>query len=143
MEFGVKRLGNWVITKFEENGVPWIELKPVNGEYLWRYSAMDTMFHSIDNVIDDENISTGLQVVVATMGSFLHSVDPIFYDLYLKCLEEYGKIAEIRKTTTREEERDIIAEMKVQYELEEALKKEEEWFEAPVGEIKTAADKMA
>jgi hypothetical protein len=46
--------------------------------------------------------------------------------LFVKCLEEYGKIAEVRKPTTREEERDIIADMKVSYELSEELKKSEE-----------------
>ena len=59
------------------------------------------------------------------MGSFIHASNPVFYDLFVKCLEEYGKIAEVRKPTTREEERDIIADMKVQYDINEAIKEAE------------------
>lgn len=124
MEFGERRLGNWVVAKLEKDGVPCIQIKPVSGEYLWRYSAMDVMYHALENVLDTDGIEGGLQTCLGVMGGFLHAQDPVFYDLYLKCLEEYGKIAEVRKPTTREEERDIIAEMKVRYDLDEVLKTE-------------------
>jgi hypothetical protein len=39
-------------------------------------------------------------------------------------LEEYDKIASVRKPTTHEEELEIINEMKVEYELAEELNKE-------------------
>lgn len=123
MDFGKKRLGNWVITKYNKKGVPFIQVKPVSGEFSWEYSSMDGMSLMIETAMDDEQSHTGLQTCLGIMASFIHASDPVFYDLYVKCLEEYGKIAEVRKPTTREEEREIITEMKVQYELEEELKK--------------------
>lgn len=57
------------------------------------------------------------------MNHFIHAKDPIFYDLYLRCLEEYAKIAEKSNPTTREEELRIVDELRVEYELGEELKK--------------------
>jgi hypothetical protein len=143
MEFGKKQLGNWVITKYDKGGVPFIQIKPVSGEFLWEYSAMDEIYPFIEAAIDDEGIHNGLQTCISIMGMFLHAKDPVFYDLYVKCLEEYDRIASVRKPTTHEEELEIINEMRVEYELAEELKKMEGWSEAPAGEIKTAADKLA
>lgn len=126
MDFGKKQLGNWVITKYNKKGVPFIQVKPVSGEYLWEYSSFDEMFLHIENAIDNSESHNGLQTCLGIMGSFIHASNPVFYDLFVKCLEEYGKIAEVRKPTTREEEREIIADMKVSYELSEELKKSEE-----------------
>lgn len=126
MDFGKKRLGNWVITKYNKSGVPFIQVKPVSGEYSWEYSSMDSMFVMIEDALENESTHNGLQTCLGLMGSFIHAADPVFYDLYLKCMEAYSEIAEIRKPTTQEEEREIIREMKVQYELAEELKKGEE-----------------
>lgn len=124
MKVGKIRLGNYVITKYYKKGVPFIQVKPVSGEYSWEYSGLDPMFAVIESSVDDVGIHDGLQTCLAIMGNFIHVADPVFYDLYLKCLEEYGKIAEERKPTTQEEEREIIEEMKVRYELDEALRAE-------------------
>lgn len=126
MDFGKKQLGNWVITKYLKKGVPFLQVKPVSGEYLWEYSSFDEMFLHIEDAIDNSESHNGLQTCLGIMGSFIHASNPVFYDLFVKCLEEYGKIAEVRKPTTQEEERDIIADMKVQYDINEALKKENE-----------------
>lgn len=126
MDFVKKRLGNWVITKYNKEGVPHIKVMPVSGEYSWEYSGFDEMFVKIEAAVDTEENHDGLQTCLAVMGGFLHAESPIFYDLYLKCLYEYGKIAEERKPATREEERQIIEDMKIQYELSEELKKVEE-----------------
>lgn len=125
MDFGKKRLGNWIVTKYNKKGVPFIQIKPSSGEFAWEYSSLDAMFPFLDTVIDDEDTHVGLQTCLGIMGSFIHVSDPVFYDLYLKCLEEYGKIAEKRKPSTQEEERQIIDEMKIQYEVGEALKEED------------------
>lgn len=122
MKVGKIRLGNWVVTKYYKKGVPFIQIKPVSGEFSWEYSGLDPMFAIIETSVDSSDTHVGLQTCLGIMGSFIHAADPVFYDLYLKCLEEYGKIAEIRKPSTQEEERQIIDEMKVQYELAEELK---------------------
>lgn len=122
MKVGKIRLGNWVVTKYYKKGVPFIQIKPVSGEFSWEYSGLDAMFAIIETSVDSSDTHVGLQTCLGIMGSFIHAADPVFYDLYLKCLEEYGKIAEIRKPSTQEEERQIIDEMKVQYELAEELK---------------------
>ena len=31
MEFGKKRLGNWIVTKYNKDGVPFIKISPVSG----------------------------------------------------------------------------------------------------------------
>lgn len=124
MDFCKKRLGNWVITKYNKSGVPFIQVKPVSGEYSWEYSSMDSMYLTLENALDNESTHNGLQTCLGIMGSFIHAADPVFYDLYLKCMETYSEIAEIRKPTTQEEEREIIREMKVQYEMMETLEEE-------------------
>lgn len=124
MEFGKKRLGNWVVTKYNKDGVPHIKVSPVNGEYSWEYSSMDEMYLMMESALDDESVSHGLQTCIGMMSAFIHAADPVFYDLYLKCMECYAEIAEVRKPTTSEEEQEIVREMKVEYELSEELKKE-------------------
>ena len=125
-------MGNWIVTKYEKDEVPFIRIKPVSSEYSWEYSAFDVMFQLIDTVIDDGKLHDGLQTCIAIMAEFIHQGDPVFYDLYLKCLDEYTKIAEKRNPSTLEEERQIIEEMQVQYEIDEALRAEEEkaWNDA-------------
>jgi hypothetical protein len=125
MEFGKKRLGNWIITKYNKDGVPYIKIKPVSGQFAWEYSSLDEMFPYVETAIDDESSHNGFQTCIGIMGMFIHVKDPVFYDLYLKCMEVYAEVAEIRKPTTHEEELEIIKEMKVEYELAEELKKEE------------------
>lgn len=126
MDFGKKRLGNWVITKYNKDGVPFIKIKPVSGEYSWEYSSMDSMFPVVEAAVDDEATHNGFQTCIGIMGSFIHAADPVFYDLYIKCMECYAEIAEVRKPTSHEEELEIIREMKVEYELGEELKNGEE-----------------
>lgn len=122
MEFGKKRLGNWVITKYNNEGVPFIKIKPVSGEFSWEYSSFDEMFTFIEAAVDNEDVHSGFQTCLSIMGMFLHAKDPVFYDLYLKCLEVYADIADKRNPTTHEEEKQIIDEMKVEYEIAEELK---------------------
>lgn len=122
MEFGKKRLGNWVITKYNNEGVPFIKIKPVSGEFSWEYSSFDEMFTFIEAAVDNEDVHSGFQTCLSIMGMFLHAKDPVFYDLYLKCLEVYADIADKRQPTTHEDERQIIEEMKVEYEIAEELK---------------------
>lgn len=121
MDFGKKRLGNWVITKYNKYGVPHIKVMPVSGEFSWEYSSLDEMFPYVEAAIDDDSVHHGFQTCISIMGMFLHAKDPLFYDLYLKCLECYSGIAEVRKPTTHEEELEIINEMKVEYEMAEEL----------------------
>lgn len=121
MEFGKKQLGNWIITKYNKDGVPFIRIKPVSGEFAWEYSSLDEMFPYIEAAVDDESSHNGFHTCISIMGMFLHAKDPLFYDLYLKCLECYSGIAEVRKPTTHEEELEIINEMKVEYEMAEEL----------------------
>lgn len=122
MEFGKKRLGNWVITKYNNEGVPFIKIKPVSGEFSWEYSSFDETFTFIEAAVDNEDVHNGFQTCLSIMGLFLHAKDPVFFDLYLKCLEVYTDIADKRNPTTHEEERQIIEEMKVEYEIAEELK---------------------
>lgn len=129
MDFGKKRLGNWVITKYNKDGVPFIKIKPVSGEYSWEYSSLDSMFSVVESAVDDEATHNGFQTCIGIMGSFIHAADPVFYDLCIKCMECYAEIAEVRKPTTHEEELEIIREMKVEYELGEELNKAEQKFE--------------
>lgn len=121
MDFGKKRLGNWVITKYVKDGVPFIQIKPVSGEFSWEYSNLDEVFPFIEAAVDNEDIHGGFQTCLSIMGMFLHAKDPVFYDLYLKCLEVYADIADKRNPTTHEEERQIIEEMKVEYEMAQEL----------------------
>lgn len=121
MDFGKKRLGNWVITKYVKDGVPFIQIKPVSGEFSWEYSNLDEVFPFIEAAVDNEDIYGGFQTCLSIMGMFLHAKDPVFYDLYLKCLEVYADIADKRNPTTHEEERQIIEEMKVEYEIAQEL----------------------
>ena len=126
MKVGKIRFGNWVVSKFYRKGVPFIKIKPVSGEFSWEYSGMDGMFSHIEDAVDTVESHNGFQTCLSIMGAFLHSPDPIFYDLYLKCLEEYGKIAEQLKPKDREDERQIIDDMKIQYEIDKAIKEEAE-----------------
>jgi hypothetical protein len=71
--------------------------------------------------VDNEDVHSGFQTCLSIMGMFLHAKDPVFYDLYLKCLEVYADIADKRNPTTHEEERQIIEEMKVEYEIAQEL----------------------
>ena len=123
MDFGKKRLGNWVITKYNKDGVPFIKIKPVSGEYSWEYSSLDSMFSVVESAVDDETTHNGFQTCIGIMGSFIHAADPVFYDLYIKCMECYAEVAEVRKPNTHEEELEIIREMKVEYELGDELNK--------------------
>lgn len=126
MNFGKKRLGNWVVTKYKKRGVPFIKVQPVSGEFSWEYSSLDEAYPFIEQAVDDEGSHDGLHTCLGIMGMFLHAKDPVFYDLYIKCMEVYAEVAEIRKPTTHEEELDIIRNMKIQYELAEELKNMEE-----------------
>lgn len=125
MKVGKVRLGNWVVSKYYKKGAPFIKISPVSGEFSWEYSGLDNMFAAIEQAVDTPNMHVGFQTCLGIMSDFIHQSDyPVFYDLYLKCLEEYGKIAKERKPTTIQEEREIIGEMKIKYEINEALKEE-------------------
>lgn len=123
MKFGKMRLGNWVFTKYNKDGVPFIKVSPVSGEFSWEYSALDDVFVHIESALDDENRHVGFQTCMSIMGMFLHAKDPIFYDLYIKCLEVYDDIAEKLKPSTQEDERKIIDDMRVEYKINEQIMK--------------------
>lgn len=122
MKVGKVRLGNWVVTKSYRKGVPFIKVAPVSGEFSWEYSGMDEMFAMIEGAVDTPDSHVGLQTCLGIMGAFIHVSDPVFYDLYLKCLDEYAKIAEVRRPATMEDERQIIEDMKIEYEISDELR---------------------
>lgn len=124
MDFGKKRLGNWVVTKYSKDGVPFIKVCPVSGEYSWEYSSLDGMFAVVEAAMDDGSGHDGLQTCLGIMGGFIHASDPVFYDLYWKCMMEYEKIAEVVKPVTREDERRIIDGLRVEYDIAEELKRQ-------------------
>lgn len=121
MKVGKVRFGNFVVTKYFKKGVPFIKIAAVSGEFSWEYSGLDEMFGMIEAAVDTVDSHIGFQTCLGIMGAFLHVSDPVFYDLYLKCLEEYGRIASERNPTTVEEEREIIADMKMEYEISSEL----------------------
>lgn len=123
MDFGKKRLGNWVITKYSKDGVPHIKVSPVSGEFSWEYSSLDAMYMTLDSAMDDDSTHDGLHTCLGIMGGFLHASDPVFYHLYVKCMEVYSEAADLLKPKTSEEELEIIRSMKVEHELGEELKK--------------------
>ena len=76
MEFGKKRLGNWIVTKYNKNGVPFIKISPVSGEFGWEYSSLDEMFPFIEAAIDDESSHNGFHTCIGIMGMFIPSKAP-------------------------------------------------------------------
>jgi hypothetical protein len=102
MDFGKKRLGNWVVTKYEKvvipnietgedeevmrfeacGGVPHIRIAPVSGEFLWEYSSFDPKFAAIDLAMSNEAESEALAECFAIDNQTLHSETGIFHLIY-------------------------------------------------------------
>lgn len=110
MDFGKKRLGNWVVTKYNKDGVPHIKIQPVSGEYSWEYSSMDKKFVEIESAIDDEANCEALKECFAIDAELLHNETGIFHLVYIKSMDLLYHLGSHRNIKTEENVSNAILE---------------------------------
>ena len=92
MDFGARRLDNWVVTKYEKDGVPFIQVKPVNGECSWEYSSLDKKFIEIENAFDN-NLEEALAACFAVDYINLHNETGVYHLVYTNSMDMMTHIA--------------------------------------------------
>ena len=110
MDFGKKRLGNWVVTKYNKDGVPHIKISPVSGEYSWEYSSMDKKFIEIESAIGDEANCEALKECFAIDAELLHNETGIFHLVYMKSMDLLYHLGSHRNIKTEENVSNAILE---------------------------------
>lgn len=110
MEFGKKQLGNWIITKYNKEGVPFIRINPVSGEFAWEYSSLDKKFIEIESAIDNETSCEALKECFAIDAELLHNETGIFHLVYMKSMDLLYHLGSQRNIKTEENVSNAILE---------------------------------
>ena len=110
MKVGKIRLGNWVVTKYYKKGVPFIQIKPVSGEFAWEYSSLDKKFIEIESAIDNETSCEALKECFAIDAELLHNETGIFHLVYMKSMDLLYHLGSHRNIKTEENVSNAILE---------------------------------
>lgn len=130
MEFGKKRLGNWIVTKYNKDVdcksdneiiermllkdckecLPYIRITPLSGNFSFEYSCFDPMFVQIEQAIDDEKSREALMEVFAINAELLHNETGIFHFIYMKSMDIFYHICSHRDANNKITVANVIQE---------------------------------
>lgn len=127
MDFGKKRLGNWVITKYNKiikckdnkileeillkeckDSIPYIRIAPVSGDFSFEYSGLDPMFVQIEQAMDNEKSREALMEVFAINAELLHNETGVFHFIYMKSMDLFYQIASHRNAGKEQVVVDVV-----------------------------------
>ncbi len=118
----VARVGNFVIVKESGNGMDWVSVKAVSGNWTVRYRGDSMMYGSLLMMAKDEALRPYLENWVTSLYVMAQSVPDLeFYGDFLKA---YQALQERRENApaTEEEDKAALEEVRVMEEMKEELK---------------------
>jgi hypothetical protein len=144
MEYGKKtNVGGFTYLKYKKDEMSFIKVSTLMGGWSMEWREDMLMYHILDgDIAEDERNGLNVAVINAFMcatlldGDFQHSVQVAAGELQ-------ERLNEGVKSVSEEEDAEILKQLRTEHEMYEELGKEQGWSEAPTGEIKTAADKLA
>lgn len=119
----IARVGNFIVTKENGNGMDWVSIKAVSGFWTMRFRQDNMMFRMVNEMAGDENLHAYLESWVKMcylMSNCMPDLDFMeeFYKSYSDWSERQAKSEEV---LSDEEDAKILEEERRKWEMKNEL----------------------
>lgn len=119
----IARVGNFIVTKENGNGMDWVSIKAVSGFWTLRFREDNQMYHTVVMLCENDNLHAYLEGwinSVYVLGNTTPDLEffEAFYNAFDSMNNRRGK-----EPLPEEEDKEILKEMKALEEMKEELKK--------------------
>lgn len=119
----IARVGNFIVTRENGNGMDWVSIKAVSGFWTLRFREDNQMYHTVVMLCENDNLHAYLEGwinSVYVLGNTTPDLEffEAFYNAFDSMNNRRGK-----EPLPEEEDKEILKEMKALEEMKEELKK--------------------
>lgn len=119
----IARVGNFIVTRENGNGMDWVSIKAVSGFWALRFREDNQMYHTVVMLCENDNLHTYLEGwinSVYVLGNTTPDLD--FFEAFYNAFDSMNNRKK-NKPVPEEEDKEILEEMKALEEMKEELKK--------------------
>lgn len=119
----IARVGNFIVTKENGNGMDWVSIKAVSGFWTFRFREDNQMYHTVVMLCENDNLHTYLEGWINSVYVLGNTTPDLeFFEAFYNAFDSMNNRKK-NKPVPEEEDKEILKEMKALGEIKEDLKK--------------------
>lgn len=119
----IARVGNFIVTKENGNGMDWVSIKAVSGFWTFRFREDNQMYHTVVILCENDNLHTYLEGWINSVYVLGNTTPDLeFFEVFYNAFDSMNNRKK-NKPVPEEEDKEILKEMKALEEMKEDLKK--------------------
>lgn len=119
----IARVGNFIVTKENGNGMDWVSIKAVSGFWTFRFREDNQMYHTVVMLCENDNLHTYLEGWINSVYVLGNTTPDLeFFEAFYNAFDSMNNRKK-NKPVPEEEDKEILKEMKALEEMKEDLKK--------------------
>lgn len=119
----IARVGNFVVTKENGNGMDWVSIKAVSGFWTLRFREDNPMYHTVVMLCENDDLHAYLEGWINSVYVLGNTTPDLeFFKAFYNAFDSMNNRRE-KEQLPEEENKEILKEMKTLEEMKEELKK--------------------
>lgn len=119
----IARVGNFIVTKENGNGMDWVSIKAVSGFWTLRFREDNQMYHTVVMLCENDNLHAYLEGWINSVYVLGNTTPDLeFFEAFYNAFDSMNNRKK-NKPVPEEEDKEILKEMKALEEMKEELKK--------------------
>lgn len=119
----IARVGNFIVTKENGNGMDWVSIKAVSGFWTFRFREDNQMYHTVVMLCENDNLHAYLEGWINSVYVLGNTTPDLeFFEAFYNAFDSMNNRKK-NKPVPEEEDKEILKEMKALEEMKEDLKK--------------------
>lgn len=119
----IARVGNFIVTRENGNGMDWVSIKAVSGFWTLRFREDNQMYHTVVMLCENDNLHTYLEGWINSVYVLGNTTPDLeFFEAFYNAFDSMNNRKK-NKPVPEEEDKEILKEMKALEEMKEEFKK--------------------
>ena len=119
----IARVGNFIVTRENGNGMDWVSIKAVSGFWTLRFREDNQMYHTVVMLCENDNLHTYLEGWINSVYVLGNTTPDLeFFEAFYNAFDSMNNRKK-NKPVPEEEDKEILKEMKALEEMKEDIKK--------------------
>lgn len=119
----IARVGNFIVTRENGNGMDWVSIKAVSGFWTLRFREDNQMYHTVVMLCENDNLHAYLEGWINSVYVLGNTTPDLeFFEAFYNAFDSMNNRKK-NKPVPEEEDKEILKEMKALEEMKEELKK--------------------
>lgn len=119
----IARVGNFIVTRENGNGMDWVSIKAVSGFWTLRFREDNQMYHTVVMLCENDNLHAYLEGWINSVYVLGNTTPDLeFFEAFYNAFDSMNNRKK-NKPVPEEEDKEILKEMKALEEMKEEFKK--------------------